>query len=216
MLRRIAADARGGKLLAAMLATPCTSFSIARNRTHVIRTPAEPWGANLGTASPKDIACLHSGNATLIATIKLIKLFNRHKIPWIMENPATSRIWHIPELLEAFKRANAHWITTDFCGFGTRWRKRTTLVCGNLEPCDTGGLGRTCCGRHGFCSYTKKKHFQLTGSSPGGVPWTRVAQPYPRKLAAQLAKALTERHFATATYNRAVQRKMYLVNNRVP
>ena len=49
VLRKLERDARKGRVAAAMLATPCTSWTIARNRTNVIRTAAEPWGSSSAT-----------------------------------------------------------------------------------------------------------------------------------------------------------------------
>ena len=43
-LSDLESDIGAGRVLAANLGTPCTSFSIARNRTRVIRTRRHPWG----------------------------------------------------------------------------------------------------------------------------------------------------------------------------
>lgn len=45
--------------------------------------------------------------------------------------------------------------------------------------------------RRGLCSRTRKPHFKLTGSNHLGIPWTRVAQPYPSGLCRDLASSLT-------------------------
>ncbi len=44
MLRLIQQDIAAGLILCAMLAPPCSSFSIARDRTAVIRSQQFPWG----------------------------------------------------------------------------------------------------------------------------------------------------------------------------
>ena len=75
-------------------------------------------------------------------------------------------------------------------------------MCCNLEPADTAALSRLCQGRRGWCSFSGKRHWVLSGSSPSGVPWTRVAQPYPQRLARALSKALLAPAFAAATFNR--------------
>eukprot|EP00959_Pyramimonas_sp_CCMP1952_P078468 1640113-Pyramimonas_sp.AAC.1 len=44
-------------------------------------------------------------------------------------------------------RAHAEWRLTDFCQWGTPWRKRTWLVCGNMYPEDSCSLDRVCTGK---------------------------------------------------------------------
>ena len=51
-------------------------------------------------------------------------------------------------------------------------------------------LERSCTNKNGVCDYTGKRHFILSGSSPFGKPWTRVAQEYPKKLAKNMALVL--------------------------
>ena len=48
VLRKLERDALKGRIVGAMLATPCTSWSIARNRTNVIRR-----GPNRGASSSR-------------------------------------------------------------------------------------------------------------------------------------------------------------------
>ena len=55
----------------------------------------------------------------------------------------------------------------DFCQFGTKWRKRTGLLCGNLDRQDLERLerlNRQCRGSHQLRSQTQQKHLQLTGT----------------------------------------------------
>ena len=51
------------------------------------------------------------------------------------------------------------------------------------------GISSTCSGRHGNCSATGKKHIVLTGKCHG-VPWTKIAEPYPTKIANIIAHAI--------------------------
>ena len=81
-------------------------------------------------------------------------------------------------------------VFTDFCQYGCRWRKRTKLLCGNLDAQDVARLEKLCTGR-GLCSRTHLPHLQLTGSNHQGIPWTRIAQPYPTGLCRDLAFTLT-------------------------
>ena len=84
-------------------------------------------------------------------------------------------------------------IVTDFCMFGRPWRKRTTLLCGNLKDEDLLRLSRHCSGTRGFCARTGARHLQLTGCAPCGTPWTRIAQSYPPEFCKHLAFVLTEK-----------------------
>ena len=186
--KQLKQDAQRGKLRAAMLGPPCTSFSVARDRTAVIRTQQFPWG--LQNVSEKDREKLDIGNACMKAAIELISFFHKLGIPWILEHPASSKAWYLPELRSFLGRAYVYEVTCDFCQYGTAWRKRTRLLCGHCDGLDLVRISKMCSGR-GVCSRTRKPHLQLTGSSPQGVPWTRVAQPYPPKLCHDLAFVLT-------------------------
>ena len=100
VLRKLERDALKGRIIAAMLATPCTSWSVARNRTNVIRTRDEPWGVSRPRKpfSEKDSRSLEMGNRTMRSTLRLLRLFTRLGIPWALENPFSSNMWHLPEL----------------------------------------------------------------------------------------------------------------------
>ena len=62
VLKKIEQDISSSKIIAAMIATPCTSFSRARDRTRVIRSQTSPWGCNLDGASENDLRSLKMGN----------------------------------------------------------------------------------------------------------------------------------------------------------
>ena len=51
-------------------------------------------------------------------------------------------------------------------------------------------LSRRCHASRGICSRTQQQHIILSGSAPGGIPLTRVAQPYPSALCSALATTL--------------------------
>ena len=52
-----------------------------------------------------------------------------------------------------------------------------------------------------MCAFSGKDHFVLSGRGRSGVPNTRLAQVYPRRLADALVKALLAEEFANSTYN---------------
>ena len=189
-LRKLKQDINRCLVLAAMLAPPCSSFSVARDRTCVIRTKEHPWGLPKQFLSLVDQEKVRVGNNCFRAAIRIIRWLNEHSIPWILENPASSKCWYLPQLRKLENSPNCTVVISDFCQFGTLWRKRTKFLCGNLDTQDVARIGRLCQGR-GTCDRTGRPHFQLTGSNHKGVPWTRIAQPYPAQLCKQLAFALT-------------------------
>lgn len=189
VLSKIRSDISNRKIVAAMLAPPCSSFSPARDRTSVIRDRNHPWGLP-NISSIKDQEKVRVGNQCLRSTLRIIGWLDKMGVPWVLENPHSSKMWFVEELITLQNSPHTHVIVTDFCQFGTRWRKRTRLLCGNLQWDDAARCQRTCLG-HGICSRTNKPHFQLTGSNKHNIPWTRVAQPYPSQLCHSLAFALT-------------------------
>ena len=117
-------------MAACMLPVPCTSFTTARNRTSVIRSTQEPWGISR-QMNEREARSIALGNATAEAALKIIRLLNKYKVPWIVENPRTSYLWHLPELHAVSEAAHGHFRVADFCQFGARWRKKTGFLCGN-------------------------------------------------------------------------------------
>ena len=185
--RAIRQDIGRGKLIAAFLAPPCGTFSMA-NRA-VVRTHEDPWG--LWPQSGNNRAKVDGGNACALAAIQLIKDLNKNKIPWILEHPRTSRLFWTPEMKHIMAQANVTVVHCDQCQFGARWRKSTTFVCGDLNPIAVGTLDRRCrSGRSRICTKSHRPHLVLRGTSPYGVPWTSIASTYPPSLCKRLATLL--------------------------
>lgn len=190
VLQKIRSDAQKFLVLGAMLAPPCSSFSVARDRTAVLRTKEFPWGLPKHMLSPLDQLQVDAGNRCFRSAIRIIHWLDTQSIPWILENPATSKCWFLPPLQKLEHSPHVMPVITDFCQYDTCWRKRTKLLRGNLDCQDVDRLHRVCTGR-GLCSRTQKPHFQLTGSNHQGIPWTTMAQSYPKGLCRDLAFFLT-------------------------
>lgn len=190
VLRKLIGDVKKGRVLAAMLAPPCTTFSIARDRTKVIRSREYPWGLPADQLTPAELEKVVEGNKCFEAAFELIYHFNKHRVPWLLENPATSKCWHLPPIHDLLDNHGCLCVTLDFCVFGAPWKKATTFLAGQLDAQDLGRLQHRCQGRGGFCSRTQKKHWQLTGAYRG-KNLTKLAQPYPTKLCRQIAYVLT-------------------------
>ena len=190
VLRRLTSDIRAGKCRGVMLAPPCSSFSIAKARSAPIRSVDRPWGFSRGEMSDQDWEKLQVGNKCLRAVLKIIAACNSAGVPWILENPHSSYMFKTPELAKLADRRYVSTIVSDFCQFGTRWRKRTRFLSGHLHPDELARLSKTCDGRNGICSRTGRPHLQLEGASPEGVRWTAIAQTYPQAINRALAKTL--------------------------
>ena len=196
-LRRLCRDAREGRLIASMIATPCTSWSVARNRTNVIRNRFEPWGIRLPLKplSERDKASLDMGNRTMKATLLLIRCFEKEGIPWCLENPASSNMWHVPQLRALLKRPHIQLVEIDQCSFGQPWRKRTKLLFSRCDVQDVEAMAsKHHCGGRRVCDFSNKEHIQLTGSGPDGKPLTRQAQTFPSGMCRTLARLLLADH----------------------
>ena len=167
---------------------PCTTFSIARRNDGLgpppLRSDSQPRG--LKNLTGMQLRKLVQGNALYDFTVKLIRTCEMCKIPWVLENPSTSRCWLLPELQQLLRAAK--YIELDFCQYGEAWRKRTKLLFNGIK---LDNLAKTCVGTHGKCSATNKPHVHLKGLSPNGQFWTIIAQPYPHQLTEQLAQELT-------------------------
>ena len=138
----------------------------------------------------KDAARLFEGNACMIATLDIIRHCMKHRVPWVLEHPSTSKAWYLPEVLFGEAHPDVICSIADFCQYGSRWRKRTKFMSAFIDQQDLHRVAHKCQG-HGKCSRTGKPHLQLTGQSPQGVAWTKIAQPYPGRLCHSLAHALT-------------------------
>ena len=125
-----------------------------------------------------------------------MKVLDEHQIPYILENPDTSKAWYLPQMRDLLSQPWTKYVRADFCCFGTPWRKRTGFLCGHISEEDLSRLSKACSSVQGFCDRTGKKHIQLTGSRHG-VPLTKRAEPYPKRLCAALAFALTAQQHAS-------------------
>lgn len=191
--KRIFSEVKRGVVLAVMMAPASTSFSVARDRAKVIRNRTYPWGLPKIFLTEAERDKVRAGNSIFRFCIQLVQLLLERKIPFILENPRSSKCWNLPAIRTLMADPRVHMVQLDFCQFGTPWKKPTSLMVGFLDRLDTARLAQAhCCGTGGLCSRTGKRHFLLTGTcGRTGTPWTQVAQQYPRKLCQSLAFCLT-------------------------
>ena len=155
----------------------CSSFSKAI--TPAVRSPRFPRGLPGMRRSMR--LKVSQGNAHSDFNATLVVVAEENGVWFWLENPDSSYLW-IQCGYARFRRPDSDWLyRADFCRFGTKWRKRTRVA--TSLP--------TLRGRRVLCRCNPPRHFQLRGQHPSlRKPWTAVAEPYPRGLAASIARAI--------------------------
>jgi hypothetical protein len=124
------AQANDNLIAGAMLAPPCSSFSLAISRSgKALRSSTHPRGKPI-PMSQKEKARVELGNQCLDAAIRVIHVLNRFSIPFVFENPSSSYMWHDITLHAAL--GDAKLIKVHQCAFGARWRKDTCFAFANF------------------------------------------------------------------------------------
>ena len=140
--------------------------------------------------SPADATKVKVANELLGYMKSFCKYCHRRRVPFYIENPLTSRLWKMPELLELGRLPHTTSLVVDYCQYGEPWRKSTRIMVS--RHADVRSLERRChFGRGYVCSASGKRHVVLSGSS-GGTFMTAKAQAYPQKLCRALAWSIRE------------------------
>ena len=153
----------------------CSSFSVAV--TPPVRSSAHPRGIRgLRPSMRKKVA---DGNSHNDYVYELLQLCDELGIAFWIENPDTSWWWR-QKKWRRFRRTSSPWVfRCCFCRFGTGWKKPTRVATNTA----LGGLAMWC--------RCRSNHILLRGTHPvKRIPWTLVAQPYPRGFSRLLAAAL--------------------------
>ena len=154
---------------------------MAEAPTPPLRSSSEPWG--LSDLTEKEQVSVDISNKLMRFTIDVIKAAIRLGVPVALENPATSIMWCIPELQALYRKGGSE-IVTDFCQWGTAWRKSTKVWYWSVDLSCT---AKRCTGKQ-VCSRTNQPHETLSGLNPAGQWKTKAAEAYPSRLTNQLAK----------------------------
>ena len=125
--------------------------------------------------------------------------FLRCVTPFIVENPGNRFLRLLPELVALLQHPKVVFVRCDQCLVGTRWRKMTCFLAGNIDPEDMVKLTCKCSSVGGRCDRTHLRHQHLIGSDGTGGSWTSRAQNYPKKLVNTLAQTI---------FNAAAARKL--------
>lgn len=181
--------ARGGRLKGIMLAIPCNSFSGARRAPlgskmpRRLRSDTQPYG--ITGLCEGDVKTAEIGNRIVAACMRIIKVCNELRIPWIVENPRGSFLWKMPDYVKLAQHAAVRVQHCHQCQYKCPWMKPTTFMSGNCQYAPQ--LELRCCMRKGYCSKTNQPHFVLSNPSV-----TKQAQTYSQELAVALASVFRE------------------------
>ena len=163
--------------LSATAGPVCSSFS--RAVCPAVRTRDQPTGVDHMTDSMRKKVEIGNDMAVWLAGFIESCLLAGLKV-WV-ENPAGSFLWLHPRWVSLIHRYRLKFFQTDYCRWGTPWRKRTKFY-GNCIEADE-RLNCTC----------TQKHIQLRGYSHSHrVSWTKAAESYPPRLAAFLGAMVVE------------------------
>ena len=109
-----------------MLPVPCRTFSLAQSRGgKAIRSQAYPRGLP-GPHSESALERIRVGNSIVDRAVRLLRVLNKLHIPYIVENPYSSYLWHFASFSECL-RGGAK-VRVHQCAFGAPYRKDTLLV----------------------------------------------------------------------------------------
>ena len=155
----------------------CASFS--RAVRPAVRTAAQPEGIDEMTEAMAIKVAI--GNAMASWITKLVRLVISLQLPFWIENPAGSFLWLQPDWVQLAEEFALEAFLTDYCRWGTPWRKRTKFV-GRFQGA---GIRLLC--------WCERPHVKLVGYSVAHkCCWTKAAEAYPRSLARYLAAAIAE------------------------
>ena len=87
-----------------------------------------------------DLACLDTDNYVMRSVIKLARQCQLFNVPWVIENLETSLHWMTAQLQELSEMRDVCKMTFDFCAFGTKWRKHTTVLACHVASADVWAL----------------------------------------------------------------------------
>ena len=113
VLRRILSEIRKQRVLGVIMDPPLRTFSTARDRQHPIRDRLQPWGVHHSLLSKSETADIERDNQCLQACLRIIRELDRFRIPYLLAQPASSKVWWLPEVVaqqsKGFHRGCCRW-----------------------------------------------------------------------------------------------------------
>ena len=184
---------RSGCCKAIWLATPCSTFSRARDSgagPPRLRSDQQPLG--LDELSEGDRVKVEVANELCRFSAKALLCCLERGVPAALENPASSRLWLTPYMQAASHRRGVRETVTDFCMDGAPWRKRTKIMYVHLDLSVAARVCHSARNEH-KCDRTGRKHVVLRGKGPDGRWLTKTAEPYPRALCRRIVSQYRSR-----------------------
>ena len=135
-----------------------------------------------------DYAKVCTGSILICFTARCLRITLACHVPFTLENPRNSRLWLCPPIRHVCRRRDVRIRHTEFCMFGTPWRKSTTFAAAFVSL-DMLQAYRCLGARRGMCRNSGLPHPPLAGVAPNGRFYTAIAEPYPRPLCRILASA---------------------------
>ena len=126
VLRKVVQAIKRQRTKGVVMGPPCTTFSCARDRNSKIRSRRCPWG--LPGLTPRLEQQVAVGNRLAKAALVVLRACLRSKTPCVCENPATSRLFLLPEMRRIMSLPQAQYHVVDMCQYGASWRKPTGLL----------------------------------------------------------------------------------------
>lgn len=166
-----------GLFLSVTAGPVCASFSRA------VRPPVRSRECPTGfqNLTPNMRRKVDIGNSMSRWVASFIRRSHLAGLVWWVENPAGSFLWLQPEWVQLIGDFGLSFCKTDYCRWGTPYRKRTRFL-GNAPDME----------QQLFCNCTRP-HIRLVGySREHRCAWTKVAEPYPTGLARFLALLVYE------------------------
>ena len=82
------------------------------------------------------------------------------RTPWIIVSSSRNNIWSYPFVRQLFTLSNTWAMTTDLCGYGDKWRKRTGFLMGWIDSRDRRRFAKQCSTTQGgHCSLSQSQRF---------------------------------------------------------
>ena len=191
--KRMRALINQGNLKMVRIGIPCGSFTRARRNDPngrgwppPLRGDSESQIYGLPNLSEKDERRVIDGNRLASEMCDLVKLCIKRKVPVVVENPQSSRLWLWPELQPLLSRASSN-IVLHQCQFNSSFRKATRLVAWNI---DITALEKRCKPKQNLCSASGKPHQVLEGRKGKEGFWTSIASAYPPALCTSIVGLL--------------------------
>ena len=122
-------------------------------------------------------------------TAEIIALCAQHGVLFSLENPSTSKLFHLDCIRNALRIARAVFVWCDLCRFGRPFRK-TTVIASNCRELFSLGRRCRCRGTHPE-QLRGRVRLDLGGGRPKWVWKTALAGAYPGELCHAWAKLLS-------------------------